>query len=133
METLAERLYRELASHLTGCLGWCPTHLTPLICALCDMEWVGTFSEEQEIDRLTEQMVATGGEVESQGACHSCGKDALCPDCYLGSVGEPADAGLTPEERARFWELAVHLVPMRGPNGHTHGAGRGPHEEGETP
>ena len=113
-EPLAQRLYRELASHLADRLGLCPIHGTRLICPLCDVVWTGSAAEHLEVEGLAARAAATapGPQSTSPWRCARCGAEAMCVDC-CEAVHEPFDAGLTPKEQARFRELLPRTMAIK--------------------
>jgi hypothetical protein len=109
------RRLRTLASRM-GC---CPTHLTRLICAVCDFHWTGTDAECDELEPLAERVSLYLGELPTNGRCR-CGTATCCLDCYEATkrpTGAPDDV-LSPQELARYHWLLGHLVPTdrRAPN-----------------
>jgi hypothetical protein len=108
-EPLAQRLWRDMATHLAARLGCCPVHGTRLICCRCDVTWTGSAGEEMELEALVER-TALSSLTWPMWPCSRCGTpDAtLCLDCY-DAMDDQAFAGLTPAEEARCGELLRHL------------------------
>jgi hypothetical protein len=93
-------------------LGCCPTHGTPLYCALCCYSWTGTEAEWQELEPLANRISSYLDQIQPSGrVCRTCQGDLWCRSCYESAARQSSvpDDLFTPEELSHYTQLLQHM------------------------